>query len=232
MSEYFQGSNTCRNMFPSPCGSLNVNLLTLKIDLQNIQYVAGWLQTIGISNIQTLLGSLSVTMNALVNPTLVTWNVDIFPELEVIRNGLSAGGGEGSQYTILPGIGFGKLRVTQSISLTGRGAMQNTDLAFLSSLECPGQAIRVEGLSTLTSLRGLERVVDSSPTLPPDPADSCWLKTYDSIISNVSALATYARCGADQRPDSDNNRLCLRVPCGDIDSWGALCNYNSRGTCT
>ncbi len=38
--------------------SLNAGL-ALEIDVQNMQYVAGWLQIIGISNIQTLLGILA-----------------------------------------------------------------------------------------------------------------------------------------------------------------------------
>jgi hypothetical protein len=43
---------------PFSMWSLNAGL-ALEIDVQNMQYVAGWLQIIGISNIQTLLGILA-----------------------------------------------------------------------------------------------------------------------------------------------------------------------------
>jgi hypothetical protein len=227
MRESVQGNFTCRNIFPSPCGSLAAGL-TLQIDLQNMQYVAGWLQTMGISNIRTLLGALSFDIRKS-NPTLVAWNVDILPELEIIRNGLYITAAAGTQFIFLPGIGFGKLRVTPVTYFKVYGStMQNTDLAFLSSLECPGRGIYGGGLSTLTSLKGLERVVDG---VPAEDLSFCFLSTH-SIISNASALATYARCGADQRPDTRNSRPCLTLPCGYISSWSALCNYISRGTCT
>ncbi len=73
----------------------------------------------------------------------------------------------------------------------------NTDLVFLSSLVCAG---RISGLTPLTSLTGLDNVVDGVP----DTGASFFVFyfPYSSELTDVSALNAYARCGTPmQRPD-------------------------------
>lgn len=224
---------TCRNILTTPCGSLNATLL-LYLDLDNLQYAGGWLQAIGVNNIQTLLGDLrfSVTMGP---PALVSWTIDIFPNLEVITGRLDFFSFSGWRFVILPGPGLASLRVTGAISFSVQSSLKNTDLAFLSRLECPGRFISGGGLRDLTSLRGLERVVDG---LSAEVSCSVFFADSTVTLTNVTALAPLARCGANQRPDAANttarylNQPCVFVPCGRLMSWSSLCNYIARATCT
>lgn len=109
------------------------------------------------------------------------------------------------------------------------GGLQSADLAFLSRLECLGDYINLIHLNNLTSLKGLDRVVDATP----DPRSGwCTIATniYPYALANVSALAKYARCG---RPDqlSDDmtigGRPCVSLTCRNLQTWSDLCNYGS-----
>lgn len=224
------GECTCRNLFPAACGSLNATTLYLRLDPDNLQYAATWLTAIGINDIQTFLGSIAVT-TTLRSRAPVSWSIDIFPKLEVVTGGLAFY--LSSAVTILPGTGLSCLRVTGSVTfgyLEDTG-LQNTDLAFLSRLECPGEYIFRRGLTNLFSLKGLDRVVDglagTNVTTP-----GCAVYLPDNLgLTDVKALTRFARCGASPRPDAGFSRPCLQVTCGILVSWSQLCSYIARGGC-
>jgi hypothetical protein len=251
---------TCRNIFPyAACGTLNI---TLVVQIQNwevgtgvyqqtYQYVAGWLNTLGLASVQTMLKDLDIVINEYVcnfcDVATNSWAINIFPQLEVVRGSLIFTFVPGSYYrksfSLLPGSGLAKLRATGTTrigvlrgGLGGGWAM--ADLSFLSGLVCPGTQINLSenidasSVSTLVSLTGLDRVVDGNPALVDQP---CFIGfTYsNSVLFNVSALAPFAGCGGQQRPDNSSFLPCLNVWCGQINTWTALCNYIASGNkCT
>jgi hypothetical protein len=112
------GDCTCRNIFGSPCGSLQVPVVELHIEAQNVQYVSGWLQTLGIQDIQTLLGGLAILFRGPGNS--VSWTVDIFPQLEAVQSALvfvtETNNTSDFGLSLLPGRGFYNLRALGTIS--------------------------------------------------------------------------------------------------------------------
>lgn len=230
---------TCRNLFPAPCGSLNSSVTISLEDWANpVQYVASWLQTIGINDVQTLFGDLRVFFQPARSRTygVSVWNIDIFPKVEVITGELFL---VPVVTNILPGSGFSSLRVTGgvvmdawslSIDGTGYDGLTSTDLAFLSRLECPGDYILGYGARSLTSLRGLERCADGLLR-----GKWSFLETAVALASprltNVTALSNLARCGPNQRPDESVKQVSVQVTCGTLNSWSKLCNYIARGSC-
>lgn len=82
----------------------------------------------------------------------------------------------------------------------------------------------------LVSLTGLDRVADGNPALVNQPCIFDF--TGSPALSNVSALATFAGSGAKVRPDNSSGLPCLKVWCGQITTWTALCNYIAYGYCS
>lgn len=111
---------------------------------------------------------------------------------------------------MLPGVGLSRLRVTRRITNFDlfSQTMLDTDLPFLSSLECPGISLSIQGLTLLSSLKGPERVVPiySYPfvVLSMHYSGCVFSTNTTTALTDVSALAAYVRCGANQRPDSDS----------------------------
>eukprot|EP00884_Botryococcus_braunii_P006210 jgi/Botrbrau1/15590/Bobra.0246s0004.1 len=125
--------------------------------------------------------------------------------------------------TLLPGTGLANLRVTGQIIFTGIN-WRMPDLAIFPRLVCPGSQMIGDGLSGLLSLNGLQGVMDGNPALI---NQTCMFSfTGSDTLVNVSALATFGRCGtANQRPDNAS-APCLNRYCGSISTWSALCNYH------
>eukprot|EP00884_Botryococcus_braunii_P006917 jgi/Botrbrau1/16226/Bobra.0066s0012.1 len=219
----------CWNVFPTPCGTVNGSVY-IDVNLQNVQNVAGFLQTIGLSDVQTIVTDFAMGFRGPASANYV-WNIDILPKLEVVQGTTylrSNADNQNAPFTILPGPGLGKLRAIGRLSVTdGAGALQNTNFAFLSSLVCAGR-LDLEGVSHLTSLQGFEGIADGVP----NPPGGCYIYNVDSAstLSNVSALAAFGRCGGNVRPD-DNGKPCLGLPCGNIYGWNAFCGFVTSGTC-
>jgi hypothetical protein len=232
------GSCACRNIFGSPCRSLGLDIV-LSLEAQSVQFVAGWLQIIGLQDIQTVQGNLFISFRG--PGKSLSWTLDIFPHLEAVTSRVliyrDIYSTSDFSLTLLPGKGFSNLRAVGSfelVTLEVENASpwnQNTDLSFLSSLECVGIHLYLVNLQNLTSLKGLERIRDGSP--PAYPLPFIYSNGGSTSLTDVSALAGYARCGLpDQRPDSQDNRPDLALPCGTLKSWPAVCTYISQGTCT
>lgn len=202
--------------------------LTLEFRPERLGEIAGFLNATGILNVQTLLKSFTWTIPDVPYQN-APFSVDIFPNLEVIR-GPVAISIDGSGYLqLLPGPGLAKLRVAQQIALTG-SMWGNRDLTFLPSLICPGAQYNGDAIATLTSLAGLDKVVDGNPAVLNQTCLFSFTGSPQSLF-DVSALATYARCGAaNQRPDN-GTAPCVDVWCGQIRTWSALCSYISNGGC-
>jgi hypothetical protein len=243
----FNNNCTCRNIFPyAACGTV---ILPLTVRIQNYraadgtrlpsyQYVAGWLNTLGLASVKTLLKDMTIIIDESgcynCDGLFYSWAIDIFPQLEVVWGTLifHYENHYATSLSLLPGSGFAKLRATGKTIFTsyqsGYGAWAMVDLSFLSGLVCPGTQIDASFVSTLGSLTGLERVVDGNPALVNQP---CFIGfTYSkSVLLNVSALAAFAGCGGRQRPDNSSFLPCLNVWSGQINTWTALCNYNASG---
>jgi hypothetical protein len=142
-----------------------------------------------------------------------------FPSWRSLVNGglFFRGGGP-----VLPGTGLAKLRVVTggTMSFFYWYGAQIPNMEFLQSLVCAGYGLGHgygygNELGGLQSLAGLGRLADGIGT----PGE-CFVSFTGSgsTLTNVAALATYARCGSiNQRPDGDNaTRPCLAVPCGQI----------------
>lgn len=220
----------CSNIFPTTCGSLNGSV-TLEINLQNVLDVPSYLQVIGISDIQTITNNIVLSFYS-PNTTNVSYALNVFPKLQVLRGVLyiRTRNDNRSSVLFLPGSGLGSLLAVGQINLQDfSNLIQNTNMTFFSSgILCAGK-IGLEGLSTLTSLVGFDRIVDGV-ALP--PYNNNWIYNLDSAatLTNVSALAAYARCGPNQRPDGVGSPA-LGVPCGNLFSWSAYCRYITFGTC-
>jgi hypothetical protein len=220
----------------------------LRIEAQNVQYVAGWLRTMGLQDIQTLQGGLRLYFSGPIGQSF-SWALDIFPRLVVVTQGLQItdNGVQGFGLTILPGVGFSNLRVVYIAVIAGRNVrnddplatltatwLENTDIAFLSSLECVGSFTLLR-IQNLMSLKGLERLRDGSPSAGFSFVNINW-NVMTSKLTNVSALAGYARCGLpNQRPDTGSQpylalAACLAC-CNGVGTWSGVCNYISRGIC-
>jgi hypothetical protein len=242
---------TCRNIFAyAACGTLSIPLTVFiknwveiptgdRIILNNHQYVAGWLNTLGLTSVQTLLKDLSIIIdesNCYSCPgEIQPWAINIFPRLEVVRGTLNFHFLKRTSsllFALLPGSGLAKLRATGKTTFTasdaGPGGWAMVDLSFLSGLVCPGTQIDASFVSNLGSLTGLERVVDGNPALA---NQTCFIGfTFSqSVLFNVSALAPFAGCGGRQRPDNSSFLPCLNVWSGQINTWTALCNYIASG---
>lgn len=253
-SRCLDGNCTCRNIFGKVCGTLVGDVLLYIDNRQNswAQYVPDALDALGISNIKTLVGDLTFDLDGYYF-AYGEWAVNAFPNLEVIRgrNRNTPAGGEvilgqlqvasySPLFNLLPGPGLSKLRVVSYIALaSNRGSERcvNTDLAFLSSLECVGGVLSFRG-NSLQSLRGLERVVDGLPAVYPNLVGSGYTTAkfwIGGTPANVSALAAYARCGGTIRPDTAPENVYIVVPCGNttssITTWSGLCTYIANGTC-
>lgn len=220
----------CRNIFPTPCGSLKLDVLGVNLNTSSLQLAPGWLQTIGINDIQSLQGRLDLA-TAYGSDAVTTWSINIFPKLEVITGGFNLYPAT-PKVVLLPGPGLGNLRAAGFVNIANMEGLQNTDLSFLSRLECVGNYINVKGMGTLTSFKGLERVGDATPV----QANSycvAFMTDTPTLLTNVSALATYVRCGPNQRSDNfyTDGRPCVMVSCGYLERWSALCDYVARGTC-
>lgn len=226
-------TTNCSNIFNTNCGSLRAESLQIdmdpsSLDLQDLG-VDYWLKEVGLFDIHMVLGNLVLSFSV-PNPSTVEWEIGIFPNLEAVQGTFLVRASPGVHVTLLPGRGLAKLRAVGQLSFIdiGQGqAIQNVDLRFLSALECPGTDITVENLSALTSLNGLEKVTNSGT----EPGCLFLFTDNPPILSDVSALAAYARCGANQRPDIDDKKPCVTVTCGAIESWSQLCQFISDGTC-
>lgn len=231
----FNEDCTCRNLFPTSCGSLNNNngSIYLLMDPDSLQYAAGWLKVIGINDIQTLFGRLVVVIFRSSGAPVV-WSIDIFPKLEVITPGGLEFYPQTPDLAILPGSGLSSLRVVgRQVAINPQGgSLQNTDLAFLSRLECVGDYMSlIGGLPNLTSLTGLDRIADGFSSY------CAFTFSSDSPkLNNVTALAGLACCGPNQRPDDYGyngvGQPCLTLPCGYLGSWSQLCRYIATGSCS
>jgi hypothetical protein len=203
---------------------------------RNHQHVAWWLSNMGLTSVQTLSNDLTISIDASYCGTgacneAFLWAISIFPQLEVVRGTLRFRLWTASRLTfgLLPGSGLAKLRATGRTAFTSVfGGWSNADLSFLSSLVCPGTQIDGNALSTLGSLTGLDRVVDGNPALE---NQSCFFSfnNSQSNLSNVSAIAPFAGCGGRQRSDNSTFLPCLKVLCGQINTWTGLCNYVAPG---
>eukprot|EP00884_Botryococcus_braunii_P019957 jgi/Botrbrau1/6645/Bobra.104_2s0032.1 len=222
-------SCTCRNIFGTQCGSLIASLY-ITMNISAAGDVAPWLQVLGVANVQTL-HYLSIYFTGSI-PGQVDWVVDIFPKLEVAGTGVRLSTDEKSptNFTLLPGPGFSKLRVVYSFTITGFRNMRNKDLAFLSSLQCWGFQFTTAGLADLQSLNGLQNVVDGSEGIA-SSYPHCVVSAGVRGLSDISALSGFARCGANQRPDNTNIYTCIRATtvsgdlCIFLTTWSELCNY-------
>lgn len=230
----FCGENIdCGSIFGVQCGSL-LSPLSLRFDPTNVQLVAPALQVLGLGNISTI-SSLYLQFWAQdiipVKQPLQRWVLDIFPNLEVVQNELqfdtfydndvSNPASTDTPIVLLPGPGLAKLRAVGFLSswpLVLKG-MQNTDFAFLSSLQCIG-SLGYSGAS-LTSLHGLENVSDMTP--------GSRFEFHNSVLSDVSALSRLARCGPS--PRYDGSHVFMTVTCGNLTSWAGVCDYIAKGSC-
>eukprot|EP00884_Botryococcus_braunii_P019955 jgi/Botrbrau1/6643/Bobra.104_2s0030.1 len=215
------------------------------MDMGSTDRAPEYLQSLGLFNIQTLVGELNVDVQGPYGASF-DWIMNIFPNLEVIRArtrgqddrpGLIAFSAYNNRFNLLPGPGLAKLRVADYVALPGsRGfptVCYNRDLAFLSSLECVGGQLSFLS-TTLQSLTGLERVTDGLPLANPISVGGTFTTAkfwIQGTPSNLSALTAYARCGGDQRPDQAYQDLYVVTPCGTITTWSALCSYIAAGTC-
>lgn len=251
-----QPSCSCRNLFSATCGSFNGSI-TIFTEPQSVQYVASWLAVLGVANIQTLFGQLTLALKLPMlqwsrprplsqdshGNSLISWSIDIFPNL-VVSGGVSVttmdivpGGPVDTTWqpiVVLPGPGLARLRAggVVTVSADADQVILNTDVAFLSSLECVG-SIHLEGLPALRSLRGLAGVSDSPIPVPSEffvcgVAVICFEFSDSPLLSDFSALATYARCGRpDQRSDYPKSLSYPSTqnvaPGVTINSWTDLC---------
>lgn len=245
------GNCTCRNIFGKVCGSLVGDIL-LYLSSPWGQYVPEALDAIGIGNIQTLAGDLKVDLQGFSTVTS-SWTINMFPNLQVVRgrNRSTPAGNEvilgkvelssfSPYFLLLPGPGLSKLRVVNYVVISGSQPNRclNNDLAFLSSLECVGGVLSFRG-TTLQSLYGLQRVSDGLPAVLPVQTGSGFTKAKFWITgtpSDVSALATYAGCGGNVRPDTESENVYIVVSCtpttiGTITTWTALCAFIANSTC-
>eukprot|EP00884_Botryococcus_braunii_P019954 jgi/Botrbrau1/6642/Bobra.104_2s0029.1 len=222
------GTCPCRNIFGTQCGSLLAGLY-LTVNISAPQQIVPWLKVLGVANLQTL-SRLDITFIGDI-PMQVDWAVDIFPLLEVVIQGVSfdtvGGTSSRTNFTLLPGPGFARLRAVGAFSIYDFQQMRNKDLAFLSSLQCWGWGFDVT-IPSLRSLNGLQNVRDGLDISVLKPR--CIISSPTYMLSDVSALWTFARCGANQRPDYTNIYPCLKVtvggdPCIILNTWSALCLY-------
>jgi hypothetical protein len=238
----FNQDCSCRNIFAyAACGILSIPLTVYFRNVNDFgfvpsyQYAAWWLSTLGLASVHTFLKDLSITIDTYCGYRQCNgdyqWAINIFPQLEVVRGALDfqfirASGGS---FALLPGSGFAKLRATGRTTFTAPyGGWANSDLSFLSSLVCPGTQIDGTALSTLGSLTGLDRVMDGNPAMV---NQSCFFSftNSESVLFNVTAIATFAGCGGRQRPDNSTILPCLNTWCGQINTWTGLCNYLANG---
>lgn len=223
-------NGTCESgqVFGFECGTLNGSL-SLSIEVNSLSRTAEWLQVLGISNVQTIIGGLDIWIYWNSFPSFA-WSNVLFPNLEVVRGPLSIRIGEDMPLTIGPW--FGRLRAVQRLTINDNGrSFENSNLGFLTGLQCIGwQMALTGGPPNLYSLGGLQGVVDGNPT---QAGVQCVfdIRGTGATLTDVSALAAYARCGPNQRPNSDS-APCLATTCGNINSWSALCSYIANGTCT
>jgi hypothetical protein len=240
MSPCLNSDCTCRNIFTyAQCGTFSI---TLKVYVQlfnsltnqfvdSTKYLTWWLRNIGLADVQTFLKDLIIRYeHANSIDVKISTAIDIFPKLEVVRGNLSFNlysTGGWLRMAWLPGPGLAKLRVTGRTSF---GAKYNSewgmsDLLILPSLVCPGTQLN-GALQNLRSLTGLELVVDGNPALT---GQNCIFDIVSSRLTDVSALAQWAGCGGNQRPDNSSILPCLNVWCGSLNTWTALCNYIDSG---
>jgi hypothetical protein len=137
----------------------------------------------------------------------------------------------GPNFQVVPGPGLAKLRAATMVLLAeSQPRWANTDLAFLSNVVCSGW---FNGPPSLTSLTGLDNVVDGVPLLG-DMYGLFYFLTAPNL-TNVSALNAYGRCGTPtQRADGPNlPRPAVKVKgCTvELPTWAALCNYTLYGAC-
>jgi hypothetical protein len=217
----------CDNVFGGECGSFEGDIyLTFHIQAN---YTA-WLQVVGISNIQTHSGTLSIGIGFGEGLGQVDWPINVFPNLQVARGWLElfVDSRATTTLSIMPGPGLSRLRAAAYFgnSYGDLPSLGNKDLAFLSSLECLG-AWFILRAPKLQSLRGLERVSDGI-------GSGCVIEipSSNSTLRDVSALSRYARCGTVPHPYSDG-QPCLAVACPprSLGSWADVCNYIARGPC-
>eukprot|EP00884_Botryococcus_braunii_P006208 jgi/Botrbrau1/15589/Bobra.0246s0003.1 len=233
--QFSRDPEDCYNtvIFTNPCGTVNfpveVFVETATLERNGFSYVGDSLNYIGLGNVQTFVKSLNLTIALNSDQTSTVWAIDIFPKLEVIRGvfRLQTTAPFGS-VTLMPGTGLANLRVTGQTIFTGVN-WGMPDLTFLPSLVCPGTQINGDGLTSLLSLNGLHNVMDGNSALN---NQTCLFSfTGSDTLLNVSALAAFGRCGAaNQRPDNASTP-CLKMYCGNIRTWSALCNYVSSGMC-
>lgn len=194
----------------------------------------------GIQNIQSVLGDLELFSWDGNETVVAIWRIDIFPNLEVVTGQVALIFGV-PKVVLQPGGGLGSLRAVGQLFIANNaagGGLQNTFLEFLSRLECVGTGASFNGLTNLKSLYGLGRLVDAMPN---SETSYCVLQLGDfpTNLTDVSALATFARCGrSNQRPDESPDsptyaRPCITVSCGSLlATWSDLCTYISRRTCS
>jgi hypothetical protein len=240
----FDPNCTCRNVFNGvSCGYLNIGLW-LHMDIQSLKVVPVWLQTLGLANLQVLDKRLALEFLRVDGTQNVEWSIDLFPNLEVVRGGFNVWTGDYDDIVstqtikILPGPGLAKLRAVSNVFIDDEWKiLMNTDLAFLSSLQCFGQGLAIYSNFFLMSLYGLQRVVDGV-SISGDPCVFYIYMSDSKYLSNVSALAAYARCGqSNQRGPDDPRQPCdLKVSCGgsvpDLSTWSALCDYIAQSPCS
>lgn len=248
-------SRGCDCSFPNPafgadCGTLYSADVWIFVDiaaLSDPSILGTYLANAGLNSINTLYGALYLQITA---SRPVTWVPNLFPELRVIRRYpatqptffgftlyVTAGPG-GTYLAIAPGPGLANLTASSQIWIAPAeqtGTLSLPNLRFLSSLRCAKTTIDRD--VRLPTLQGLDRVDDWVPTYNGFLLDRRF-SVFDNpvtILSNVTALSTYARCRGNQRPDTDTGpNLQLRLAgCGSalISDWASLCAYIRDGSC-
>eukprot|EP00884_Botryococcus_braunii_P000510 jgi/Botrbrau1/1045/Bobra.0076s0012.1 len=222
MSPCLNARCDCRNVFPYPaCGSLNVSLVIHITHSSVMPYVAGYLNDLGLLNVQTLLQGLFIGLG---NYGGGPYALDFLPKLEVVRGLLQL-----YSTDVVQGGGLAKLRVASQIMLQGT-SWKNQDLrAVFPNLVCPGSSLDGSQLPSLQSLSGLDGIRDGNPPAWLD----CFIKFTGSpsTLVNLTALAGYARCGAANQLPDNASMPCLDVQCGQIRSWSSMCSYIATGSC-
>eukprot|EP00884_Botryococcus_braunii_P004522 jgi/Botrbrau1/14070/Bobra.182_3s0017.1 len=245
----------CDCSIPNPafdvvCGSLYAADIFINANLSQLQspsVISTYLDNAGLNGINTLYGSMYLQIAA---GSRVDWAIDIFPDLAVIR-GTSVtqptffgfvlygdGGPTGDNLAISPGPGLAKLTASTQLwisTIQQTDTLALSDLRFLSALQCARTTIL--GDVRLPTLAGLDGLRDWVPIYNAWILDRRFI-TFDNpttVLTNISALTGYARCGPDQRPDtSTGSTPYLRVDSCDTDlltTWAAICSYILTGAC-
>jgi hypothetical protein len=246
----------CDCSFPNPifdqdCGSLYAADVWILGDLSQVQdtsVVRTYLNNAGINNINTLYGSLYLQIAA--TASFVNWPIDVFPHLEVIR-GLPVtqptffgfvlygnGGSTGSNLAVSQGPGLAKLKVSSQVvvgTVDQAATLALADLKFLSGLRCARTTI--QGDVQLPTLEGLNGITEWVPVYNAWLIDRRFI-TFDNpstVLTNITALNGYARCGRGQRPDTgtDPNPYVRVDNCdpGLLTTWASVCAYIRDGSC-